>query len=489
MAEKTLATDAAKRWAEGITGRPVPSTGMEPHVVEWWGWMRAKCAFYDHTDVDASGNTFKVERITMTPGKMVCEDWASIVVNDDTSIGFEGDDPEAEDTTNPSMRWLRDWVEDVDLLAESAPYERAFGTGTAGWVLGLRDMAEDGAPNAGAEVTLTWHDARSIVPLAWDGRGVTECLFLLPVVVGGKPYTQATACTRGDGGYCIDVAFFDAHSARVGLEGFVEHLETGSDVPPFAVFSPAIDNTYEDNSPLGVSVLDRAMGAIKLADGAFDNAWKDMFLGQKMVFLSEDMLRRDEDGGYTVPRAQSQQLFMAVENTGVADKPMYQEYNPDLRVEDNRRAIATGLSLLGKRVGFGYEYYQLDKAGGLKTAKEVASSNAELLRNARKHERRIGPAIAQVCEAAVELARTFVDPSLPSVAGLVRVDFGDTVIQDDETERENDRADVAAGIMPAYRYAMKHHGVDEATAREWTGETADDAAPALPMSPEAPVEP
>ncbi len=138
-------------------------------------------------------------------------------------------------------------------------------------------------------------------------------------------------------------------------------------------------------------------------------------------------------------------------------------------VGDNRTAINTGLALLGKRAGFGIEYYELDKDGAIgKTAKEVASANAELMRNAHKHEKKIEVALNQICTAAVELAKQFIDKTLSSVDGLITVNFGDTIIEDDTSARENDRADVAAGLMPAYKYAMTWHGLSEEEAKAWT---------------------
>ena len=57
----------------------------------------------------------------------------------------------------------------------------------------------------------------------------------------------------------------------------------------------------------------------------------------------------------------------------------------------------------------------------------------------------------------------------------MRVIFGDTIIQDEDTERERMRADVAAGLVPAYKYVMTYYGVDRETALEWTdGDNPDE---------------
>ena len=151
-------------------GYEVPDTGMSVHISRWWDWMQATCAFYDDTAV-YDKTTYKVERITMCPGKMICEDWASIVFNEDTIIGLSGvtdldDGQEPEANLSKTNDWLQEWIQDSELLDCSSPLERAFGLGTAAWALGLEDINEDGSANEKARVILQWYDARSIIPLA-----------------------------------------------------------------------------------------------------------------------------------------------------------------------------------------------------------------------------------------------------------------------------------------------------------------------------------
>lgn len=466
-------TTPGKKWLKD-EGFEVPDTGMAGHIIRWWDWMQATSAFYDET-VNDGDRTFKVERITMCPGKMVCEDWASIVFNEETTVSL-GDDSENKseegqnETLTRTAEWLDHFIEESGLLECSAPLERSFGLGTAAWALGLENINEDGSVNENARVMLQWYDARSIIPLSWASTGVTAAAFVLPVVINGKQFSQVTlhAPDAETGYYFIKTAFFNGSNQRQYFDGYTDEVKTNCTTPTFAIIKPAIDNTYEDYSPLGVSVLDRCLGAIKVADGAFDNLWNDLFLGQKLLMMSESLLRKDANGECIVPRARRQQLFLNLESDSINSEDFIKEYNPDLRVDDNRNAISTGLALLGKRAGFGLEYYKLDKDGSIeKTAKEVAADNAELMRNAHKHEKIIETALIQLCTSAVELARQFIDSSLQSVDGLVHVNFGDTIIDDEVSQRENDRADVAASLMPKWKYIEKWHGVDEATAKQW----------------------
>jgi A118 family predicted phage portal protein len=274
------------------------------------------------------------------------------------------------------------------------------------------------------------------------------------------------------GTYVIHTAFFSDNGQRIISEDIVEDFDTRSPLPPFALVRPGIDNFYLEFHPFGVSVFDEALGAVTLTDMAIDNLNRDLYLGQKMTFIPSRMLETDKDGNTVVPRAQDQQCFVAFEDgaqvgiEGEAGKPY--EYNPELRVEDNRLAIKTALEILGDRTGLGKDFYSLDdKSGGVraKTAREVAANQTKLMRTLRKHEESITPALHGLCEALCALAGTCLGISLPDVSGKVCVVYGDSIIEDDAAVRERDREDVAAGLMAPWEYIAKWRALPEEKAR------------------------
>ena len=48
----------------------------------------------------------------------------------------------------------------------------------------------------------------------------------------------------------------------------------------------------------------------------------------------------------------------------------------------------------------------------------------------------------------------------------VTIDFDDSIIEDKTTERNNDRQDLAAGIMNDWEYRAKWYNEDEVTAKK-----------------------
>lgn len=473
----TISKNTGTTWLKEL-GFPDSTTPMDSQINTWWDWYCSKGTFYKHSEVSDNGKTtFTVERISFSPAKMTTEDWTSILVTDDTAIGLqgvydvkEGDNPEpALSETND---WLQDWVETEELLTNAVAIERGFGTGTGGWALELEELAITGQPDDRTKIRLRDYDARHILPLTFDGNRCTECGFVRGVTIEGKAYTQWTVYKLDENKtYDIHTAHFKGNGQKVELEKYTTLVKTGVKGSLFALYRPGIDNTYWDHSPFGASIFDNALGCVKLADGAFDNAWKDIYLGQKMVFMPEELIQTDKDGNAVIPREKDQQLMLKTPQTnrvGETKTLSPEEYNPDLRVDQNRIGIDTALSLLGKRVGFGFKYYSLDDAGGInKTAKEVASDNAELMRNAKKHQRVLGRAMQTICMGAVALADKFTTAKLADVESRIAVLFGDTIIQDEDTERERMRADVAAGLVPAWKYVEKYYALDEDTAKAW----------------------
>lgn len=61
--------------------------------------------------------------------------------------------------------------------------------------------------------------------------------------------------------------------------------------------------------------------------------------------------------------------------------------------------------------------------------------------------------------------------------GDVRVTFDDSIITETSAEKQQDMAEVAAGLMEAWEYRAKWYGEDEATARGASGRDPEHVPP------------
>ena len=68
----------------------------------------------------------------------------------------------------------------------------------------------------------------------------------------------------------------------------------------------------------------------------------------------------------------------------VNEKPYIFEYNPDLRVGDNKEGVQFALDNLSFKVGYGTHYYSFE-TGNIVTATEAVIANKDFVNNGRKN--------------------------------------------------------------------------------------------------------
>lgn len=461
-------------------GYPAASlnTPMDGLIARWWSYVNAEADFYVREERDPNGRTIKVPVRSCTPAGMVCEDMAGLIYNERASVSVPGDEN--------ADAWLQEWAGRV-AWHDRAPLaiERMCETGTAAWALHIRGMQTFGRSDS-LEVSPVRYDARQIIPLSWEVDRCTDCAFIADVWLRGERCTQVEVHRPQDNGdYEIMCAFFGDDGRRIEPPGYLDgdkSVNTRQKTPTFALIRLAKDNRHWDYSPMGVALFADAIGAIETVELAFDGVGNDLVLGRKMLGMPESMMQRDESGGLHVPMLDGQQFVLSVRDGNVYDGKLgIFEYNPDLRANDDRQMLSTALQMLGKRVGFGMKCYALDSQGGLTTAKQVAADNAEMMRTVRRHEHLIRPAVAQVMEAAGGIYRNLSTrwASLPDISDAVQVELGDSIMQDDDSLRERDRADVAAGLLEPWRYMVRWQGYTEEEAKAAQG--ADAALPDVPV--------
>jgi len=215
---------------------------------------------------------------------------------------------------------------------------------------------------------------------------------------------------------------------------------------------------------MGEAVFAQAIDNLKGVDLAFHNFCRDFLLGGKKVFYNRSLLQ-EEDGMLLAPDDVCQQLFLSVGDKLPGEAQLIYEHNPALRVQENIDGLQAQLDYLSLKCGLGPKYYRFDTS--TVTATQYVGDRQELVRSAARH----GTALQSALDGAVRMllwaGRAVCGEDADENCGAsVRLD--DSVIASRETLREQDRADVAAGLLLPHEYRMR-----------WYGETKQDALAAL----------
>lgn len=439
---------------------------------EWWEGYVDSVHSYRELGIDGTARKRELYRLGMA--KRITEDWAALLLNEKTTITAEhnnsavwlmGDD--SEQGTGGVLGANNFWAEGNELL------EKAFAYGTGAFVARAdgAKVNDNGAviPDPNCKAAIEYIDALSIIPLSIEKSRITEAAFISEFIKRGKTYIYIETHTKGDNGnYIIENEYFlldGMEMKKADLpDDIAPKIDTGSPLPWFSFVYPNITCNIKECNGLGMSVYANALDILKATDIAYNNFVKDFKLGGKKVFYNKAMLQTNSEGKTITPDDVAQQLFQQVGDGMDFDaKQMVQEFNPSLRVAENKDGVQAQLDYLSFKCGMGTKRYQFS-ASGVKTATEYNGERQELVQHANRHAIVLERALKTICQALLYIGKAFcgadVDPDTP-----ISIQFEDGFVIDDVAARENDRQDIRDGILQHWEYRVKWYGETEEKAK------------------------
>lgn len=448
----------------------------------WRSWWRG---FYEpfHRYKELAGDkTITRELYTLKMAKKVCEDWASILLNEKTEITVVDD--EAGETFLHGDGMAPGVLEQNDFWQlGTSLVEKGFYSGTGAFILKLDGMKLQGqkvirSPNA--KIRIDYLTAHNIIPLTIRRGQVIEAAFASEVLEKGKRFVYLEVHELTDKGYRITNRYFSEDSNVLTEKslpaGILPEVNTGSDIPLFAIFSPNIVNTFPNTNGLGMSIFAHAIDNLKGVDMAFNNFCRDFKLGGKKIFYSDSLIRMDADGNRVTPDDTMQQLFSVVGELPLREdgkNSLMTEYNPDLRVQDNKDGIQAHLDYLSFKVGFGTKHYQFNGGQIEVTATQYVGDKQELIQNAAKHYIVIEKALKQLVRAILWAGKGILgQPVNPNAE--VTVQFEDGYIIDKEAEKQRFLQEIRDGVRQKWEYRVKYFGETEEKAKAMVAQEPSD---------------
>lgn len=432
-------------------GYNVLSDGTYSHIEDWLEWYKGYVEQFHHYTTYNGMEPVEFDRYRLGMAKRVCEDWASLLLNEKVEITTD------QEAFNDKLKDIMA-ANNFDVRANQL-LEQAFALGTGAFV---EYLGADGLP------VIDYIRAEMIYPLAWDNGDITECAFGSTRVVNGKEviYLQLHKLNEF-GTYDIENRYIEANTGKeMPLpDGVAEVVETKLAIPLFQIFTPNIVNNIDLDSPMGISVYANAIDQLKGCDLVYDSYCNDFALGKKKILVPVTMAKLEmASDGTTKPLFDKNDvLFYAIQSN--SDK--IEEIDIKIRAQEHDQGMQKQLDLLSFKCGLGNDRFDFT-AGGVKTATEVISEKSELYQNLKKHKISIGAALTGMVKAIYTLANNGAEPNIEVI-----INFDDSIIEDAQTDRSQDRQDVAMGVMSLWEYRSKWYNEDEATAKKMIPEQAD----------------
>ena len=476
--------------------------GYYSYITDWRSWWEGHYpSFHNVRETGLDGKVHVRPMYRLRMAKRICEDWAALLLNDRTTLSVADEASrhwllgENEQQTGGLLGSLDFWRNANRLC------ELAFRSGAGAFLLSVTGASMDEGrflPAPGAELHLDYLPAECILPLTVQHGRVTEAAFASQVIREGKSciYLQTHRLVpRPEGGsqYRITNEYFTSQSEE-GEDaayqpaplpsGMSPSFLTGSPLPWFSLFTPAQVKNLPGGSGLGMAVFAEALDQIKFCDLAFDNYCRDIYLGGKKVFYSKSLLKPviGKDGGvsYLPPDDVRQQLFWQGGDTDPDAKPLWEEYNPDLRTQSNHQAVQDALDFLSFKCGLGTRRYQF-QSGGVVTATQYNGDRQDMVQHANRHQTQIEGALLQLCRTLLWAGRTIQGASVDPETAL-SVNWDDSYIASAEERRQQDKDDALSGFLPRWQYNVRWHGMSEDEAKAAVAAAREESGGAEPLS-------
>ena len=282
--------------------------------------------------------------------------------------------------------------------------------------------------------------------------------------------------------YVISNNYINEQGEEVAKKDIVKQYTFKSDVPLFSILKPAVanplDTEYHNVNGLGFSIYGTATDQLMVCDITYNNFAMDFYLGGKKVFYNKKITRtktrqiKDTDGNikeeeYEVyPDDVMKQQWTTYgddEIRNIKDNPVVTEYNPDLRVAEDKEGIQFALNMLSFKAGLGTKYYEFNGTSVV-TATQYVGDRQDLVSNANKHRKRVDEFVSGIGKAILLLGRILFKENVTEDC-LVTITDKDGFMVDTETAKNEFRKDIAQGIRKTWEYRVKFLGEDEETAK------------------------
>lgn len=462
------------------------STDYYTFIEMWENWWKNNVDFHKYHD--STGKERKMFSLGMA--KRLAEDWSSILFTERDEIVTQANISQQTQTNND---YLNNQLKILKVYKDlPIAIEKAMAMGTAGATMRVKNAKVDKNGKVSAtnrtKLDIIYLDATQIVPLKVEHGKVIDVAFVSENIEDGKKiyYVELHQLQYDEelkkDIYVISNNYINEQGEEVAKKDIVKQYTFKSDVPLFSILKPAVanplDTEYHNVNGLGFSMYGTAIDQLMVCDITYNNFAMDFYLGGKKVFYNKKITRtktrqiKDTDGNikeeeYEVyPDDVMKQQWTTYGDdqiSNIKENPVVTEYNPDLRVSEDKEGIQFALNMLSFKAGLGTKYYEFNGTSVV-TATQYVGDRQDLVSNANKHRKRVDEFVSGIGKAILLLGRVLFKENVTEDC-LVTITDKDGFMVDTETAKNEFRKDIAQGIRKPWEYRVKFLGEDEKTAK------------------------
>ena len=314
--------------------------------------------------------------------------------------------------------------------------------------------------------------ADKIIPISFgdDGKPI-DIAFLTVKKVGDVDYfTRFERHYFTNGNLTIENKCFHSQTSNdIGLPCSLEAVEEWGNIDPGPITYPGMNRmdfgyyrnpikNKVDGSACGISVYESAVDLIRKADIQGARLDWEYESGERAIHVDNKALKQDKSTGRFGMAKLNKRLYRGLNLEVGKDQELLKEYSPEMRDEAFKRGLEEYKREIEFSVGLAY--------GDLSDVQEVAKTATEIKTSKNRKYNRV-----------TAIQNNLYDCLEDFVAGLAFYNsmlnsgyefsckFNDSILTDEEAERQQDRQDVSMGVMTLVEYRAK-----------WYNETEEEAA-------------
>lgn len=311
--------------------------------------------------------------------------------------------------------------------------------------------------------------AKDFIPVKFDSDKIIDCVLIERKKRGDSKYFFRTERHQlTDQGLRIENrAYYSASPAQLGrqipladIEEWARYPEEitypGMDKMDFGFYKNPLKNRI-DGTVCGVSIYSgTAVDRIRKADiqaARYDWEYES---GERAVHVDERALRHDKrTGNISMPKL-DKRLYRGL-NLDAGNGELLKEYSPEMRDESFNRGLESYLRQIEFIVGLAY--------GDLSDAQYVDKTATEIKAAKQRKYNRVSAIQENLKECLTDLVDAIAFYNAMYTTGYTfSCSFNDSILTDEEAERNQDRQDVSMGVQSLAEYRAKWYGEDLETA-------------------------